>query len=135
MNHLFLDTSFLIEYLKGAELSNLEAVLSSVKQKTVYYNGVVLTELLSGVRSKREEKKIENMLLGLTYLPIKYPDFKRAGNIRNSLFKKWFSISSSDALIASHAKAYNFTLVTLDSFFIKGGELIGFPVEIPTISQ
>ncbi|MBT7495337.1 MAG: PIN domain-containing protein, partial [Candidatus Marinimicrobia bacterium] len=71
MSHLFLDTSFLIEYLKGSNLSNLEAVLSSVSKKAVFYNGIVLTELLSGVRTTREEVKIEKMLSGLTYLPIK----------------------------------------------------------------
>jgi len=133
MSHLFLDTSFLIEYLKGSNLSNLEAVLSSVSKKAVFYNGIVLTELLSGVRTTREEVKIEKMLSGLTYLPIKYHDFKRAGKIRNSLFKKGFSMSTPDSLIASHVKGYKIKLITLDSFFIKGGELIGFPVEIPII--
>ncbi|MBC8345931.1 MAG: PIN domain-containing protein [Candidatus Marinimicrobia bacterium] len=132
MNPLFLDTSFLIEYIKGRELSNLEVVLTLVREKSVYYNGIVLTELMSGVRSLKEEKKIESMLSGLTYLPTKYADYKQAGQIRRSLFKKGLSMSTPDSLIASHAKSFKLTLVTLDAFFIKGGELIGFPVEIPS---
>jgi len=83
---------------------------------------------------KKGREKKETMLPGLTYLAIKYSDFKRAGQIRNSLFKKGLFISMPDSLIASQAKDYKITLVTLDSFFIKGGEIIGFHLENPKIN-
>ncbi len=130
MNPLFLDTSFLIDYLKGIPLTDLEVIISAVRQRIVYYNGIVLTELLSGARTPKNKKQIEKMLSGLTYLPIKYDDFKQAGNIRKSLFKKGFSMSTPDALVAAHVKKYKMKLITGDSFFIKAGDLLNFEVEI-----
>ncbi|MFQ6678318.1 MAG: PIN domain-containing protein [Fidelibacterota bacterium] len=130
MNPLFLDTSFLIEYLKGKSFSNKEGIITSVRQKIVYYNGIVLTELLSGTRISKHQKQIEKMLSGLTYLPIKYEDYKQAGLIRNCLFKKGFSMSTPDALIATHVKKYSMKLITGDTLFIKAGDLLGIEVEI-----
>ncbi len=132
MNPLFLDTSYIIEYLRGNSLSNLDRVQVAVREKSVYYNGIVLTELLSGVHSKKQGEKIEDILSGITYLPLKYPDFKKAGEIRNKLFKKGFSISTPDSLIVSHIMVYQLTFITLDSFFMKVSDLVGIDVEIPT---
>lgn len=130
MNPLFLDTSFLIDYLKGIPLTDHEVIISAVRQKIVYYNGIVLTELMSGARKPKNKKKIEKMLSGLTYLPIKYDDFKQAGNIRKSLFKKGFSMSIPDALVVAHVKKYKMKLITNDTFFIKVGKLLNIEVEI-----
>lgn len=131
MTPLFLDTSYLIDYLKGKTLSNKEEIISAVRQKIVYYNGIVLTELLSGVQTPKRQKQIMKMLSGLTYLPVKYEDYKQAGLFRNSLFKKGFSMSTPDALIAAHVKHFPLKLITRDKFFIKAGDLLGIEVEIP----
>ncbi len=130
MNPLFLDTSFLIDYLKGRPFSNKDEIVTAVRQKIVYYNGIVLTELLSGAHISKHQKQIEKMLLGLTYLPIKYEDYKRAGLFRNSLFKKGFSMSTPDALIAAHVKKYSMKLITGDTFFIKVGDLLDIEIEV-----
>ncbi|MCH7612873.1 MAG: PIN domain-containing protein [Candidatus Marinimicrobia bacterium] len=130
MTPLFLDTSYLIDYLRGRPLSNKDEIVSAVHQKIVYYNGIILTELLSGARTPKSQKHIEKMLSGLTYLPVKYDDYKQAGLIRNSLFKKGFSMSTPDALIAVHVKKYSMKLITGDTFFIKAGDLLNIKVEI-----
>lgn len=133
MTPLILDTSYLIDYFNGKIFSNDDPVEYAIKEKQVCYNGIIITELISGIRSKKEKEKIELVLSGLTYLPLKYSDCRRAGEIRNQLFKQGFSMSTPDALIASHAKGYNLKVVTLDSFFLKAGDLIGINIEIPTI--
>lgn len=130
MTPLFLDTSYLIDYLKGSILSNKNEIISAVRQKIVFYNGIILTELLSGARTPKSQKQIEKMLSGLTYLPIKYEDYKQAGLFRNSLFKNGFSISTPYALIAVHVKKYSMKLITGDTFFIKAGDLLDIEVEI-----
>lgn len=133
MSPLFLDTSFLIEYLKGKPLSNREKIFAAVRKKTVYFNGIILTELLSGARTPKQKKQIEKMLSGITYLPIKFDDFKQAGNIRNALFKKGFSMSTPDALIAAQIKKYKLKLLTADAFFTKAGKLLDIEVEIHSV--
>lgn len=130
MSPLFLDTSFLIDFLKGKPITDQEMIISAVRQKIVYYNGIVLTELLSGARTPKNKKQIEKMLSGLTYLPIKYDDYKQAGNIRKSLFKKGFSMSTPDALIVAQIKTYKMKLITGDTFFIKVGKLLNIELEI-----
>ena len=133
MTPLILDTSYLIDYFNGKMFSNDDVVEYAIKERRVCYNGIILTELISGVRSKKDKSKLELVLSGLTYLPLKYSDFVRVGEIRNKLFRKGFSMGSPDSLIASHAKEYNLTVVTMDSFFLKAGDLIGIEIEIPTI--
>jgi len=133
MNPLILDTSYLIDYFKGNRFSNDDSVEYAIKEKRACYNGIILTELVSGVRSKKVKSRIELILSGLTYLPLKYSDYSRAGEIRNQLFKQGFSMSTPDSLIASHAIEYSLMIVTMDSFFLKAGDLLGFEVEIPTI--
>ena len=129
MNPLFLDTSFIIEYLRG-RLSDLDDIIIQVKQKKVFYNGIVLTELLSGVRIQSDRKKIEKMLTGITYIPTQIKDFSDAGNIRKTLSKKGYSMSTPDAIIAAHAQRYSLTVVTLDSFLAKVPSLLKLKVEI-----
>lgn len=133
MTPLILDTSYLIDYFNGKYFSNDDSVENAIKEKRVYYNRIILTELISGVRHKKDKSRMELVLSGLTYLPLKYSDFSRGGEIRNELFKQGFLMSTPDSLIATHAKEYNLELITMDSFFLKAGDLIEIKVEIPTV--
>lgn len=128
---LFLDTSVVISLLRGDQISALNEIINEVKLGNVYYNGIVLTELISGARSEKYKQQTLKMLSGIKYLSLEFGDYQEAGVLRNRLLSKGLTMSTPDALIAVHVIKNRLKLLTLDSFFLKVPTEYKLQVEIP----
>jgi tRNA(fMet)-specific endonuclease VapC len=97
---LCLDTSLLIDYLKGREPA-ASAVEKAVKEYACYVTSITVYELLFGVaRAKREIG--EQALLGvMIVLPLSDAAARRAANLHAELISRNQDIGVKDVLIAA----------------------------------
>lgn len=131
MTRLFLDTSVIVALLRGRDLPETDGITGAVRGGDACYNGIVVTELLSGVRNKKMGRQVAKITLALGFLPLEYEDFRSAGKLRSRLLSDGLRMSTPDALIAAHVLRHNLKLLTLDAFFLKLPVELGLRIEIP----
>lgn len=110
------DTSVWIEFFKqrsgtGDELEGL------ILENAVWTCGVVLFELVQGVKSEDEKSKILSTLSHLKYAEMSKNLWHKAADLSASLRKKGMTIPLSDIFIAVIALENNLSLFTLDGHF------------------
>lgn len=110
------DTSAWIEFFKP-QSSVGKKLESLIIQNSVCVCGIVLFELVQGVRSAEEKTKILNALSNLEYAEMTKSLWRKAGELSASLRKKGANLPLSDILIASLAIEHNFQIFTLDKHF------------------
>ena len=110
------DTSIWIEFFKpespiGKRLESL------IVKNSVRICGIVLFELLLGVKSEGEKTKILEALLNLEYVEMSKSLWQKSADISASLKKNGLTLPLSDIFIASIAIENNLSVFTLDSHF------------------
>jgi tRNA(fMet)-specific endonuclease VapC len=110
------DTSIWIEFFKqrSGTGDELEAL---ILENAVWTCGVVLFELVQGVKSEDEKSRILSTLSHLKYAEMSKSLWHKAGDLSASLRKQGLTIPLSDVLIAVIALEHNLSLFTLDSHF------------------
>ena len=115
-NGILADTSIWIEFFRPE--SETGARLSSLLTETpVWVCGVVLFELLQGVRSETEKAAIQSAIEGLPYVEMSAQLWERAAELSRSLKKGGLTIPLSDIFIATIAIEHNLSIFTLDKHF------------------
>ena len=113
---VLVDTSVWIEFFKAnsSVSNNLELLLI---EDSVAICGVVLFELLQGIKSESEKLKIKEILLNLPYVEINKNIWQKSAEISLNIKKKGYTIPFSDILIGTLAIENNFSVFTLDKHF------------------
>ena len=113
---VLVDTSVWIEFFKAnsSVSNNLELLLI---EDSVEICGVVLFELLQGIKSGSEKLKIKEILLNLPYVEINKNMWQKSAEISLNIKKKGYTIPFSDILIGTLAIENNFSVFTLDKHF------------------
>ena len=113
---VLIDTSVWIEFFKAnsSVSNNLELLLI---EDSVEICGVVLFELLQGIKSESEKLKIKDILLNLPYVEINKNIWQKSAEISLNIKKKGYTIPFSDILIGTLAIENNFSVFTLDKHF------------------
>jgi len=115
MNNYFLDTSIIIDYLRGKEkvvnlVNNLSGKLTS--------SYICLSELYEGIyrsKNKKAEQIILQFFSGLSKIfGLNQKIAETFGKLRKELKEKGKIIEDIDIIIASTCLAYDLTLVTLN---------------------
>jgi len=86
-----------------------------VGEDRICTNIIVAAELRYGARKKGSPKlthQVETVLTALTVLPLSVPSDERYAELRTALEQMGRPIGPNDMLIAAHALALGFTLVT-----------------------
>jgi tRNA(fMet)-specific endonuclease VapC len=124
------DTSAWIDFFRGRE-PMASSVESYLLDNQVALCGPVLTELLRGLKSKRERETVLPLLDGCHYLS--QPDrlWEDAGNCGYQLARQGKSVKSMDLLVACYALAHKTAVLTLDRDFLQI-KRAGFDLEILT---
>ncbi|MBI4824656.1 MAG: PIN domain-containing protein [Nitrospirae bacterium] len=110
------DTSIWIEFFKlqsktGDKLETL------ILENSVWVCGIVLFELMQGVKSGSEKSKVLETLSNLQYVEMSKPLWQKAGELSASLKKKGLNLPFSDVLISAIALEHNLAIFTLDKHF------------------
>ncbi|MGA1840047.1 MAG: PIN domain-containing protein [bacterium] len=115
---VIVDTSVLIDFLKGSEKYAEEVTSLLVKNRAIT-TGIIIAELLQGIKNPKEEQNISELMTSINTLEISTELWIKAGKLSSSLRKKGISLPLTDVTIATLALEYNLYIFTMDKHFEK----------------
>ena len=117
VNRLLPDTCAWIDFFRGKQTPLANALEQSLLSGEVLTCGVVLLELLQGIKNSREEEQVKNALLALPHLEMSRDLWIKAANLSSQLRAKGHILPLSDIIIASLALENNCAVLTTDRHF------------------
>ena len=117
---VLVDTTVWIDFFAGQTLTHIETFKSLLEQEEdICICGIILTEVLQGIRKETEFKKTKNLFNSLIFLPMSYSTFLQSAEIYRKLRQKGITIRKSiDCMIASVALENNISLLHNDKDFL-----------------
>jgi predicted nucleic acid-binding protein len=101
MGKVIIDTSAWIESFRpGSSKPLQQMVRDMILHNMVLLPGIIKTELLRGTKDKKEYNQLNQMLTGLTYLPVGEDFWERLSSFSFQLFRKGISVPLTDTYIA-----------------------------------
>ncbi len=113
---VIVDTSVFIGFLKGSD-GIAQQVTSLIESKRIVCTGIIIAELMQGIKKPHEEDRIADLLTGVCILEISTSLWIKAGRLSSSLRRKGTNLPLTDVAIAILALEYDLTLFTLDNHF------------------
>ncbi len=116
---VLIDTSVWIDFFAGQSLPHVLALESLIQEREdLCICGVVLTEVLQGIRENAEFRKTRDSLSTLIFLPMQYATFLKSAEMFRSLRRKGITIRKPvDCLIAAVAVGNDIPLLHNDKDF------------------
>ena len=116
---MLVDTTVWIDFFAGLDTPQVHLLESSIaKRKDFCLCGVILTEVLQGIRDNRQCARIQAIFSNLIFLPMLYDTFLLAANIYRSLRGNGITIRNSiDCMIAAVCIENNAELLHHDRDF------------------
>ncbi len=112
------DSSIWIAYYRPGVVKKIEDLIKEIiLADLVTINGIVITEVLSGISKRKEYNMVLNDFRGFHYLEMTEDIFFDASLLGSSLRKKGISIPPADLIIASSAIKHRCTIYHMDSHF------------------
>ena len=111
------DTCAWIDFLRGGQTPLAAVLEQSLLSSEVMTCGVVLLELLQGIKSPREEELVQNALQALPHLEMTRNLWIKAGKLSSRLRSKGHILPLSDIIIAVLALEHNCAVLTVDRHF------------------
>jgi len=111
---ILVDSTVWIDFLRGKAAHGMTALL---EENGVAMCGMVLSEVLSGVRQARQRDVLEARLCLLPYLEQTSEVHARAGRIYADLRRNGVTIPLSDCIIAAVCLANEVALLSTDKHF------------------
>lgn len=124
---VIVDTSVIIDFLKGSEKYAEEITSLLVKNRAII-TGIIIAELLQGIKNPKEEQNISELMTVINTLEISTELWIKAGRLSSSLRKKGINLPLTDVAIATLALEYNLYVFTMDKHFeqIPGVHLFNY---------
>lgn len=117
-NRTLADTTVWIEFFRGkSKVADLIEML--LTENAVCTCGVVMFELLQGIKSESEKNKILSILATLPYFEMTQRLWRSAAEVSLSLKKNGVSLPLSDIFIATIAVENDLSVYTLDNHFTQ----------------
>lgn len=129
VTRLLPDTCAWIDFFRGKQTPLATALEQSLLSGDVLTCGVVLLELLQGIKDSREEQLVHNALLALPHLEMTRDLWLKAGKLSSLLRKKGQILPLSDIIIATIAREHGCAVLTIDRHFetIEGLTVVNEP--------
>ena len=117
---VLIDTTVWIDFFAGRQLPHVAALERLlIHREDICICGIVLTEVLQGIRQKSEFRKTKELFNTMIFLPMPYSVFLGAAEIYRTLRRKGITIRNSiDCIIASVAIENDIMLLHNDRDFI-----------------
>jgi predicted nucleic acid-binding protein len=129
-NRFLPDICAWIDFLRGKQTPLAAVLEQSLLNSEVLTCGVVLFELLQGIKSPREEESVQNALLALPHLEMTRDLWIKAGKLSSRLRTKGHILPLSDIIIATLALEHGCAVLTIDRHFesVPGLKVIKRPL-------
>lgn len=116
---VLVDTTAWIDFFGARSSVHVTALEDLIRNREdICICGIILTEVLQGIRDNTEFKKTRDLFNNLLFLPMHYPVFLKAAEIYRDLRRKSITIRKSiDCMIASVAIENNIPLLHHDKDF------------------
>ena len=116
---VLVDTTVWIDFFAARSSGHVVALENLIiNREDICTCGIVLTEVLQGIRKDSEFKKTRDLFNNLLFLPMPYPVFLNAAGIYRGLRRKGITIRKSvDCMIASVAIENDIPLLHNDRYF------------------
>lgn len=111
------DTSIWISFFNRPTSVEKHTLDDLLDRDAVVLVGVVLTELLQGVRSKPERETLHDLLSALPYVEMTFETWLSAGDLSSVLRRKGRTMGFPDLLIAALAQQHACSVYSLDEDF------------------
>jgi tRNA(fMet)-specific endonuclease VapC len=105
------DTDVLIDFLSN-RAPGADRIAQELERGQLATTAINRFELLAGVRTRRQEKAVHDLLAALLTLPLDQPAADEAAEIRRTLDLAGASIGMGDSLIAGVVRFHDAHLVT-----------------------
>ena len=118
---VLIDTTVWIDFFAGRELPHVAVLERLIKNREdICICGIILTEVLQGIREKREFNKTRELFTAMILLPMPYSVFLYAAEVYRTLRRKGITIRNSvDCMIASVAIENGIMLLHNDKDFMS----------------
>jgi predicted nucleic acid-binding protein len=116
---ILVDTSVFIDFFNGKHSKLSEILIETIENsEDICTCGLIITEILQGIRSDREYDRIKDILSGLVYLPITKNMFIHAASMYRTIRRNGKTIRSPiDCIIASLCLEHDVDLLHNDKDF------------------
>jgi len=114
---IIVDTTIWIEFFRNPESTVSNHLKDLLRQRRVIMVGMVMAEVLQGVKAPKEANLVLTGFTKLPYSEMTKDRWQQAGEISASLRKKGTTIPLSDLIIAACALAEGYEIYTLDPHF------------------
>ena len=111
------DTCVWIDFLKNRNTPLTLQLEQALLQGEVYTCGVVLYELLQGIRNPGEDQQVQAAFDALVMLEVRAQTWASAAKLSSELRKQGVTLLMSDIIIAAVALEHNVTIMTVDHHF------------------
>lgn len=117
MANVIIDTSAWIQFFRygNDEVSQLVADLVGKDQAVM--TGVVLTELLQGIKTDKERLRLTALFSSLPFIETVREDWQNAGETLQALRRRGVTVPVTDGVIATVAHRRGLSVLTTDSHF------------------
>lgn len=112
------DTSVLIEYFKGRD-DIASAVAQLIAEERLVVTGIVIAELLQGMKNLKEEVSLDDLLIAMTVLEPSTTTWMQAGKIALELRRAGITLPLTDVAIAALSAEHDLSVFTIDSHFAQ----------------
>jgi predicted nucleic acid-binding protein len=112
-----IDTSVWVDFLRGGRSREATAVEELVRSARAVTCGIVLAELLAGVKNAEQRERLSEALAGLDYVEMREQTWKRAGDLAAGLRSKGRTLPMSDLIVAAVALEHDLSVFTGDNHF------------------
>jgi predicted nucleic acid-binding protein len=125
---IIVDTTIWIEFFRSPDSTVANHLKDLLRQRRVVMVGMVMAEILQGVKAPKEANLVLTSFTKLPYSEMTKDRWQQAGEISASLRKKGTTIPLSDLVIAACALAEGYEVYTLDPHFKR---IPGVKIHLP----
>ncbi len=117
---ILVDTTAWIDFFSARSYPHVKALENLIlNREDICLCGIILTEVLQGIREDSECNRTRDLLANLVFLPMQYSVFLRSAEIYRNLRRKGITIRKPvDCMIAAVAIEHEIPLLHNDKDFI-----------------
>jgi predicted nucleic acid-binding protein len=117
------DTCIWIEFFRKPDAALTVHLKHLIREEKVVMTGMVLAEILQGIKAQKEAGLVRDHLQKLPYLETTRKTWENAGQLSASLRARGITIPLSDLIIAATAMSHGCEVFTVDPHFDQVKEL------------
>lgn len=124
---IFVDTTVWVDFFRGRHTKQVQCLEATIQQNnTIFYCGLVLTELLQGIPNKKQSQQLKSHFDSLLYIEMLEADYVTAAEIYVTLRQKGVTVRKTiDCLIAALAISHQLPLLHSDKDFLPIAKYCG----------